>query len=73
MTSINEKTLLIDLFDIPAARRILAEYNLPCLSCPMAAKEMAHLELGVVAAMYGLNLEKILQELNQVLGAGTQE
>ena len=34
------------------------------MGCPMAQFEMDKLEIGEVCKMYGLNLEKILKELN---------
>ena len=45
--------------------KILAKYNLPCLTCPMAKFEIENLKLGQVCKMYGINLEKLLGELNK--------
>lgn len=48
----------------PEGRRILAKYHLPCLHCPMAAYEVGRLKIGEVARMYGINVQKLLTELN---------
>ena len=42
------------------------ENGVPCLSCPMAAMEIDELEIGNVCKIYGLNLKKILKELNKI-------
>ena len=39
--------------------------GVPCLSCPMSPFEIDKLKIGEVCKMYGLNLEKILKELNK--------
>lgn len=44
---------------------ILTKYNLPCLSCPMAALEIDKLEIGQVAEMYGIDADKLIKELNK--------
>jgi hypothetical protein len=43
---------------------VLMKNNVPCLGCPMASMEIDKLKIGEVCKMYGLNLEKILKELN---------
>ncbi|TFB08196.1 DUF1858 domain-containing protein [Candidatus Atribacteria bacterium MT.SAG.1] len=45
--------------------KILAKYNLPCLTCPMAKFEIENLKLGQVCETYGINIEKLLKELNR--------
>jgi len=45
--------------------KILAKYNLPCLTCPMAKLEIQNLKVGQVCKMYGINIEKLLGELNK--------
>jgi uroporphyrin-III C-methyltransferase/precorrin-2 dehydrogenase/sirohydrochlorin ferrochelatase len=42
----------------------LMENGVPCLSCPMAEMEIDKLKIGDVCKAYGLNLKKILKELN---------
>jgi len=48
------------------AERVLAKYRLPCLTCPFAESEMEHLKIGEICKMYGINLEKLLKDLNEV-------
>lgn len=62
---ITEKTTLEKILDIKGAYEILATNGVPCLSCPMAAMEIDKLKIGEVCKLYGLNLEKILKELNK--------
>ncbi len=72
---ITEKTTLAEILKYPeadpirkkfsnGARKILAKHNLPCLSCPMAKFEIENLKIGDVCKMYGIDLEKLLKELN---------
>ena len=61
---ITTKTTLKKIIEKKGADEILAKNGVPCLSCPMAAKEIDKLEIGKVCKMYKLNLAKILKELN---------
>jgi len=61
---INKKTTLKKLVEKKGGAEILAKNGVPCLSCPMLSLEIDKLEIGKVCKMYGLNLEKILKELN---------
>ena len=47
------------------AEEILAKYNLPCLSCPMAIFEIEKLKIGDVCKMYGIDANGLLKELNK--------
>ena len=47
------------------ADKILAKNGVPCLSCPMASFEIDDLKIGDVCKMYGLNIDKILKDLNK--------
>lgn len=66
MKKITEKTTLSDILQRKGAEDILAKYNLPCLSCPMAAQEISELQIGKVAEMYGLDIKNIIKELNSL-------
>lgn len=61
---ITQKTTLEKILEKKGAAKILAENGVPCLSCPMAQFELDKLKIGEVCKMYGLNLEKILKEIN---------
>jgi len=65
MTKVTAKTTLAKIMDKKGADEILAKNGVPCLSCPMAAMEIDKLKIGEVCKMYGLNLKKILKELNK--------
>lgn len=62
---ITTETSLAEILDRPGAAEILARYQLPCLSCPLAAYEISQLSLGQVAERYGLPLSDLLAELNK--------
>lgn len=61
---INKNTALIKLFGIRRAEKILAKHGVPCVVCPLAKFEMEKLKIGEICKIYGLNLEKILKDLN---------
>jgi len=61
---ISRDTVLSEILKKHGADKILAKNSVPCLSCPMAQFEIDKLKIGEVCKMYGLELEKILKELN---------
>lgn len=63
---ITKEATLAELLKNPGAKNILAKYDLPCLSCPMAKFEIEKLKLGEVCQMYGINLKNLLKELNEL-------
>ena len=64
---ITENTTLAEILKNPEVEKILAKYNLPCLGCPFAKLEMENLKIGEICKMYGIDIEKLLKELNGVL------
>jgi len=62
---ITENTTLAEILEKPELVKILAKYNLPCLTCPFAKMEMENLKIGQVCQMYDINAEKLLKELNE--------
>jgi hypothetical protein len=58
-------TTLEKIMEKDSAVKILAKNGVPCLSCPLASFEIDKLKIGDVCKMYGLNLQKILKELNK--------
>lgn len=65
MKKITANTTLAEILEVPGADKILAKHNLPCLTCPFAQMEMEKLTLGGICKMYGINLKKILSDLNK--------
>ena len=49
----------------PEAEKTLGINGVPCMACPMGKMEMDKLKLGEVAEIYGLDLDKILKDLNK--------
>ena len=66
MSKITGNTTLAELVGNSKAKRILANYRLPCLTCPFAESEMERLKLAEICKMYGINLEALLKDLNGV-------
>ena len=64
---ITKDTTLAKVLEIKGAEEILSRFQIPCLGCPMAQMEMNTLKLGDICSMYGLNLKKLLEELNKLL------
>ena len=62
---ITKDTILSEVLKQKGAEKILAKYNLPCLTCPMAKFEIESLELGQVCETYSIDIEKLLKELNK--------
>lgn len=63
---ITKDSTLGKILEVKGAEEILSKLNFPCLSCPMAQMEMNSLKLGDVCGMYGIELEKVLKELNRL-------
>ncbi len=65
---ITKDTSLAEILKLPGAEEILAKYNLPCLSCPLAKFEIGDLKIGQVCKTYGIDIESLLKELNEKYG-----
>ena len=63
---IKADTTLAEILKYPEVEKILAKYNLPCLDYPFAKMEMENLKIGEICRMYGINIENLLKELNEV-------
>jgi hypothetical protein len=62
---ITKDSTLAEILELKGAEKILAKYNLPCLTCPFAKMEMESLKIGQICKLYGISLEKLLKELNK--------
>ena len=58
-------TTVAEILEHPHGEEILAKYGLPCLDCPLAAREAGALEIGVVCGMYGIDARELVAELNK--------
>ncbi len=63
---IKRETTLKEVLKSPERKKILEKHGLPCLFCPMAAQEISFLKIGEVAEKYGIDSEKLIDELNSV-------
>lgn len=68
MEKITKDTTLAEILKYSEAEKILAKYNLPCLSCPFARIELEELKIGQVCQLYDIDAEKLIKELNETLG-----
>ncbi len=64
---VSPKNTLKEILKIKGAKEILLKYGVPCLSCPMAALEIESLKLEDVCKVYGIDLKKIIKEINGLL------
>jgi hypothetical protein len=67
MKKFDKNTKLSEVIGNEKFETVLSKFNFPCLNCPMAQYEMSYLTLGQVADSYGLDIDKILKELNKVI------
>jgi hypothetical protein len=65
MAKVKKNTTLKKIIEKKGGVEVLEKNGVPCLSCPMAQFEINELKIGEVCKMYGLNLSKILKELNK--------
>lgn len=65
MQKVTKDTTLAEVLEVPHAEEILAEYKVPCLTCPMAQMEMQVLRIGDICKMYGIDIMKLLKSLNK--------
>jgi len=61
----NKDTALAEILKKPENKKILAKYNLPCLTCPFASLEMEDLKIGKVCEMYKIDIDSLLKDLNK--------
>ena len=62
---ITKGTTLAKVLEINGAEKVLSRFQIPCLGCPMAQMEMDSLKLGNICNMYGIDIDKMLKELNE--------
>lgn len=62
---ITKDTLLAELLMYPELYETLYKLGVPCIACPLAGFEANFLTLEAVANTYGLDLEKLIKELNE--------
>ncbi len=62
---ITKDTTLAEAIKHPEVEDIMKKHGVPCMTCPMAKFEMDQLQIGQVCQMYGIDLEKLISELNK--------
>jgi len=61
-----EDSKLEEVLKTPETSAVIAKFELPCLHCAMAAYEAKVLTLGQIAKTYGIDLDGMLKELNEL-------
>jgi len=64
-----DKSTLEEILEFSGAEDVLVKYEVPCLGCPMAKLEMQDLNIGQICAMYGIDGENLLKDLNSAAAA----
>jgi hypothetical protein len=67
MRKFTKNSTLAEILEKEGTEKILAKFNLPCLTCPMIQLEIQNLKLGDVCKIYGIDIDKLLKELNKNL------
>ncbi|MFH0905853.1 MAG: hypothetical protein V1824_00780 [archaeon] len=63
---ITEESTLEQVLKLKNIETVFSEFQVPCISCPMAEREMATLTLKSICRMYGIDLKGLLVELNKL-------
>ena len=61
---INGNSTLGEVLDVPGAEEILAKHKVPCITCPFAKMEMQVLKIKDVCKIYGIDLQKLIKDIN---------
>ncbi len=62
----SKDTKLEEVLKTPETSAIIEKYELPCLHCGMAAYEAEVLTLGMISKTYGIELDGLLKDLNEL-------
>jgi hypothetical protein len=62
---ITRKTKLKEIIDNEKLRKILEDFDFPCLFCPHMKSEIETLEIGYVCDNYGINDKELIKKLNE--------
>jgi len=62
--TITKDTTLEELMKTAGMEEILTKHGVPCVTCPMAQMEMQFLKIGDICEKYGIDVDKLLTELN---------
>ena len=64
---IDKNTTLEKVLKYPGSEDVLKKYKVPCLSCAFAQMEMGELQIGDICKNYGIDVKKLIEELNELL------
>ncbi len=62
---ITKDSTLEEVMKKEGAEEILRKHGVPCVTCPMAQMEMKFLKLGDICKNYGIDADKLLEDLNK--------
>lgn len=63
---ITKETVLENVLKLGGAKEVLSEFNVPCLSCPMASIEMGSLTLGDICKAYNIDFKGLKKKLESL-------
>lgn len=62
---VTKETTLAEILKLQNAEKVLAKYDVPCLSCAFAQMEMESLKIGQICKNYNIDINSLLKELNK--------
>jgi len=65
INKITKDTVLGKILEKENANEILMKHGVPCVTCPMAQMELNSLRLDYICKKYGIDMEKLLKDLNK--------
>lgn len=66
MKKFTKKTKLEQVLARDETKEILLKHKVPCVTCPFAQAEMDQITLEAIGDMYGIDLEKLIKDLNAI-------
>ena len=70
---VTKETTLAEILKLQNAEKVLAKYDVPCLSCAFAQMEMESLKIGQICKNYNIDINSLLKELNKKIKKGLKK
>ena len=66
MNEITSKSSLKNVLAVKGVEEVLDKYQVPCLTCPMAAMEMDQLTIGQICEKYHIEENALIDDINKI-------
>ena len=66
MNEITSKSSLKNVLAVKGVEEVLDKYQVPCLTCPMAAMEMDQLTIGQICEKYHIEEKALISDINSI-------